>query len=97
MSTLHNVSYDQFKAAASEFFALTQRGQQVTHEEAESGFKALSIFYFNGSNEWSEFELYSAAVILELASTRCLELALAAINGTADINQDTSSIYDYID
>ena len=73
-SPLKNVTYDSFRGAAAEFFQATQDRGALTFEQAENGNKTLAIMYLNSDPSWTEHEINSAVVILELATKRCFEV-----------------------
>lgn len=76
MPTFPNITYDEFRKNATEFFCATQDRSSLTHEQAENGNKALGLLYIGGNAAWTDQEINSAALILELATKRCFEVAL---------------------
>ena len=74
MSTFTNVSMDEYKKAASEFFRATMDRTALNKDEVENGHKALTLLYFGHDRHWTEQEIYEACVILKLAGTRCVEV-----------------------
>lgn len=79
MTTFTNVSENEFRGAAAEFFRATQDRSAIRPDQAENGHKALTLMYFGGHESWSEVQIHSAALILELAAKRVFEVELANI------------------
>ena len=79
MTTFTNISYDEFRKSAAEFFKATLDRSSLTEEEADNGNKALGLLYFGHSNDWTEQEINSSVIILELAMKRCMEVSFARI------------------
>jgi hypothetical protein len=79
-TTFSGVSYYDFRKNAAEFFCATQDRAALTPEQADGGNKCLSLLYIGASDDWTEREISSAVIILQLATKRCVEVALANIN-----------------
>ena len=77
MTTFNNVSNDEFKKSASEFFQATQTPLSLSPEQVDSGHKALVLLYFGHDDDWTERQVNEAVMIIELAGNRCLKSALA--------------------
>lgn len=71
MSAFDDVSYDQFKQSAAEFFRATKDGT-ASLDSVENGHKALAILYLNLSRECADWEINSAVITLELAGKRLM-------------------------
>lgn len=79
MTTFSNVSENEFRGAAAEFFRATQDRSAIRPDQAENGHKALTLMYFGHHESWSEMQVYSAVLILEMAAKRVFEVELANI------------------
>lgn len=78
MTTFQNVTEDEFRKAASEFFKATHDRAAIRPDQAENGHKALTLMYFGHHESWSEMQVHSAVLILELAAKRVFEVELSA-------------------
>lgn len=76
-TTFQNVSYEQFKAEAAVFFRSTHDRRALTWEQAENGNKTLGLLYLGQDPSWQPHERHSAVIILEMATQRVLEVAMA--------------------
>lgn len=72
MSTFENVSFDDFYSSASEFFKTCQK-EETTPEQADNGFKALTLLYFGGDDNWTDIEIDKAVILIKLAGKKVFE------------------------
>lgn len=79
MTTFSNVSENEFRGASAEFFRATQDRSAIRPDQAENGHKALTLMYFGHHESWSEMQVHSAVLILEMAAKRVFEVELANI------------------
>lgn len=79
MSTFENVTYNDFRESAALFFRSTESTTKITLDQAENGFKALSLLYFAGAEDWLTHQVHEACIILDLAAKRVFEIQYAEI------------------
>jgi len=79
MTTFSNISEDEFRKSAAEFFRATQDRAAIKPDQAENGFKALTLLYFGHDESWTERQIDSAVIILKLAGKRVCEVEFAHI------------------
>ncbi len=75
MDVFKNVTNDQFKRQAVEFFRMTEAKQSVSFGQAVNGNKVLSLLWLNRNNDWTDQEIIESMVILNLAQKREMEIA----------------------
>ncbi len=67
MDGYDGATYDEFKQAAGEFF----RGTEDAGVDAtESGQKILNLIWLQRRDDWTEMQVHSSTIVLELVEQR---------------------------
>lgn len=74
VSIFKDISYDEFRKSAAEFFrALHRKEDPFTTEQLNNGYKCLGLLYMGHAEDWTDLEEHQAVIILEAATKRCIE------------------------
>lgn len=77
MTTFTDITNEQFKKSAGQFFRATSEITEADLDSAVAGHKCLTLMYLGRADDWTEREEYEATITVELAGKRLMEIELA--------------------
>jgi hypothetical protein len=75
--TTELINFEEFKVRCAEFFRSTQDRSALSMDEIENGQKMIGLSYLRLDTNTSELDLYQASLLLNMATRRETECALA--------------------
>lgn len=73
------ITFEEFKKRCSDFFKATDNRLALNQKEIENGQKMIALSFLRLSRDTDENDRYQASILLELATRREMECAMARV------------------